>query len=659
MAKKTKSSKKIPKEVIASIAAAQAKHNKTLQLPSATLVATSAMAAAREACSAKVDAIVEECLAQNCKFRDSKFDLLNDRRNCLYSSLVSDTVYSAIAGSKRLPDLFRNPVFFLNGATPQDIKQGSVGDCWFVAALAVITNIPGLLEQLCVKKNEEIGVYGFIFFKDGDWVSTVVDDQLFYKVDPLSFRRTLYFSSCNEERESWLPLMEKAYAKIHGDYETLTGGFTSEGIEDLTGGIASMIFTGDILDKDRFWEEEMKNVNKHTLLGCAINFEEESPEKHGIQSGHAYSVLNAAEYNNERLVNVRNPWGQVEWNGDWSDGSEKWTPEAMKALKHEDKDDGQFWMPYRDFLRIFTTIDRCRIFDASWSVASNWISYNVEPRSSGRFQFELKKRSSTVIVLSQPDVRYYGSFEPEFENTLSFHVYDKDDKLIRRAKITVPFSLRSVSCELELDAGKYTVIPHVQREPNDIKQDSDEDESADNAVSPAMRSDDVELVLEPVKMDKSSYMFKQRKAGLIRSMSLARLTGRTLLGVDDEDYEESPDASEVATWQLMLGLRVYSHDRNLTLEGLPGIHPSVKKAQDEALDTIEKEDPEGVSATLADKKDLTVESKELTKVAEQDEGAKKEAEETKKEEKDEDKKVEKEEEKKVEKEEEKKVEKEE
>ncbi|KAG0291613.1 hypothetical protein BGZ98_002960, partial [Dissophora globulifera] len=59
MAKKTKSSKKIPKEVIASIAAAQAKHNKTLQLPSATLVATSAMAAAREACSAKVDAIVE------------------------------------------------------------------------------------------------------------------------------------------------------------------------------------------------------------------------------------------------------------------------------------------------------------------------------------------------------------------------------------------------------------------------------------------------------------------------------------------------------------------------------------------------------------------------------------------------------------------------
>ncbi|KAG0315121.1 hypothetical protein BGZ99_007670 [Dissophora globulifera] len=651
MTKKIKSNKKLPKEVIASIAAAQAKHKKNLQLPSATLVVTSAMAAAREACSAKVDAIVEECLAQNCKFRDSKFDLLNDRRNCLYSSLISETVYSDIAGSKRLPDLFRNPVFFLNDASPQDIKQGSAGDCWLLAALAVISNIPGLLEQLCVKRNEEIGVYGFIFFKDGDWVSTVVDDQVFYKIDPKSFRRQLYFSSCNDERESWLPLMEKAYAKIHGDYETIEGGFTSEGIEDLTGGIASNLLTSDILDKDRFWKEEMKKVNKHTLLGCCINFEEENPDKHGIQSKHAYSVLNVAEYNNERLVHIRNPWGEVEWNGDWSDGSEKWTPEAMKALKHENKDDGQFWMPYRDFLRIFTTIDRCRIFDASWSVASNWISYNIEPRSSGRFHFELTKRSSTVIVLSQPDTRYYGSFESEFNNTLSFHVYDKDDKLIRRTKVTVPFSLRSVNCELELEAGKYTVIPHVRREPNDIKPKPDEDESTDNAIDPAMRVDGVEVVIEPVEMDKDTYMFRQHKADLIRSMSLARITGRTLLGVDDEDYEEDPDASEVSTWQLMLGLRVYSHDRNLTLEGSPGIHPSVKEAQSEALDTNEKEDPEGVTATLADKNGLIAESGELATATGNDEDTQNEAEEAKKEEKETEKETEKEEEKEVKKEE--------
>ncbi|KAG0002691.1 hypothetical protein BGZ80_003456 [Entomortierella chlamydospora] len=623
MTKKTKNTKKISKGTLQAIVAAQEEHNLTLRMPSATLVATSAMIAAREACAAKVDAIVEECLSKNCKFRDSKFDLLNDRRNCLYSSLISETVYKDIAGTKRIPDLFRNPVFFLNGASPDDIKQGSVGDCWFVASLAVISNIPGLLEQLCVKKNEKVGVYGFIFFKDGDWVSTVVDDQLFYKVDPQTRRRSLYFSSCNEERESWLPLMEKAYAKIHGDYESLTGGYTSEGIEDLTGGTASMMFSSDILDRDRFWEEEMLHVNTNTLMGCSINYQEEDPEKHGIQAGHAYSVLRVAEYKGERLVHIRNPWGEIEWNGDWSDGSEKWTPEAMEALQQEDKDDGQFWMPYKDFLNIFTTIDRCRIFDASWSVASSWINYNVEPRSSGKFQFELTQPGETVIVLSQPDIRYYGAFSSEFINILSFHVYDEDGKLLRRAKITVPYSKRSVNCELKLKAGTYTVVPHVQREPTDIVASSQGDDS-DTAVNPATRSDDVEVVVESVKMDKSSYMFQQRKASLVRSMSVARVTGRKLLGVDDEDYEEDdqPQQLEEHRWQLMLGLRVYSHDRNIKVTGYAGIHPLLRNSEEqESSVSGNLDDPESVTATLADKVEVAepkrATSPKLTVVAEE------------------------------------------
>ncbi|KAF9109361.1 hypothetical protein BGX27_007691 [Mortierella sp. AM989] len=603
MAKKMKTTKKISKEALINIVSAQEKHSKTLQMPSVTLVATSAMIAAREACAAKVDAIVEECLALNCKFRDSKFDLLNDRRNCLYSSLISETVYKEIAGTKRLTDLFKNPVFFLNGASPDDIKQGSVGDCWFVASLAVISNIPGLLEQLCVKKNEQVGVYGFIFFKDGDWVSTVVDDQLFYKIDPVTSRRMLYFSSCNDDRESWLPLMEKAYAKIHGDYETLTGGYTSEGIEDLTGGTASMLFCGDILDKDKFWEEEMKQVNKATLMGCSINYQEDDPERHGIQAGHAYSVLNVAEYEGERLVHIRNPWGEIEWNGDWSDQSHKWTEAAIKTLRHEDKNDGQFWMPYDDFLHIFTTIDRCRVFDASWSVASSWINYNVEPRSDGKFHFELTQPGNTVIVLSQPDTRYYGAFSAEFINTLSFHVYDKDEKLIRRAKITVPYSKRSVNCELMLQAGTYTVIPHIQREPTDIVTVVSQGDDLDSALNPATRSDDVEVMVEAVKMDKSSYMFQQRKASLIRSMSVARVTGRKLLGVDDEDYESGVDAVQLEEhrWQVMLGLRVYSHDRNVKVTGIAGAHPLSKTQGHVKHEDEDSDDPESVTATLADK----------------------------------------------------------
>lgn len=55
----------------------------------------------------------------------------------------------------------------------------------------------------------------------------------------------------------------------------------------------------------------------------------------GLVDAHAYSLIDTyeevdAKGNKIRLIQIRNPWGQKEWTGDWSDKSDKWTPE-MKA----------------------------------------------------------------------------------------------------------------------------------------------------------------------------------------------------------------------------------------------------------------------------------------------------------------------------------------
>ena len=52
----------------------------------------------------------------------------------------------------------------------------------------------------------------------------------------------LYFARSGTEEETWVPLIEKAYAKLHGNYESLIGGYSSEAVEDLTGYVVRSFF---------------------------------------------------------------------------------------------------------------------------------------------------------------------------------------------------------------------------------------------------------------------------------------------------------------------------------------------------------------------------------------------------------------------------------
>jgi hypothetical protein len=78
----------------------------------------------------------------------------------------------------------------------------------------------------------------------------------------------------------------------------------------------------------------------------------------GLIPGHAYTLIGVHEVQkagvSHKLCQIRNPWGSLEWTGDWSDESPLWTPELKAELSVKDADDGLFWMSYEDMLSHFT-----------------------------------------------------------------------------------------------------------------------------------------------------------------------------------------------------------------------------------------------------------------------------------------------------------------
>ncbi len=175
-------------------------------------------------------------------------------------------------------------------------------------------------------------------------------------------------------------------------------------------------------------------------------------------------MLEAKEIKGERLLRVRNPWGDTEWQGPWSDGSEQWTPEWMQLLNHRFGDDGMFWISYKDFLRKYQSLDRTRLFGPEWQITQQWTTVDV-PWSADyndiKFSVTVTEPGPVVIVLSQLDSRYFKGLEGQYTFNLHFRL-EKDDDASCMVRSHSNYSMsRSVSADVNLDPGTYSVLMKV------------------------------------------------------------------------------------------------------------------------------------------------------------------------------------------------------
>ena len=250
-----------------------------------------------------------------------------------------------------------------------DIQQGSIGDCYFlsvIGSLCDITTSKGekLLEDLFLhtSKTKE-HVYGVYFFINGVWELVLIDDYFPYV--GYGFKQFAFASS--QGNELWVAIMEKAWAKINGCYAKIgCGGLPHEVFDVLTEAYSEQVSVNKSKSTE-IWNKMIESRNKGYVMtaGTSGDVSNLDIEEVGLSPGHAYTVLGVHELQGprgkEKVVRLRNPWGNGEWNGNWSDSSSKWTTATKREQSHIKRDDGDFYMGYDDFLKYYVTMGFAKI----------------------------------------------------------------------------------------------------------------------------------------------------------------------------------------------------------------------------------------------------------------------------------------------------------
>jgi len=290
------------------------------------------------------------------------------------------------------------------GIKATDIEQGALGDCWFLSALAVLAERSELLVSrlLLTKEISAIGAYQVRLCYNGTWTTVLIDDYF-----PVADEQTLLFSRA-QKNQLWVSLIEKAYAKLHGSYHAMGGGYAYQGMADLTGAPCERIDFQDAgslsslgngggsgepkIDTEMLWAKLLSARQSRFLIAASCG--RKPPKRLGLLKDHSYSILDVVSFEQHRLIKLSNPWRKSGWAGDWSEQSALWTPELRAALVPV-ATEGVFWMSYSDVLKYLSAIEICKVRD-------NWDDSRIQPFFGGSPVAFRPSSSMFVISVTHP-----------------------------------------------------------------------------------------------------------------------------------------------------------------------------------------------------------------------------------------------------------------
>ncbi len=195
---------------------------------------------------------------------------------------------------------FSGRSLFVNGAQYNDIIQGNLGDCYYLASLAGLAQQdPALVQQMIAPLGD--GTYAVRFYRNGREVYYRIDGDL-----PVTSRGRLAYAQLTGQGETWVALMEKAYAHFRyneNSYDSIIGGWMATVLRELTNTSTSTHWTTS--DSRRTYSY----IQTQLSAGHAVTAGTISDPSGPVVGNHAYMVDSAFTADGVQYIRVYNPWG--------------------------------------------------------------------------------------------------------------------------------------------------------------------------------------------------------------------------------------------------------------------------------------------------------------------------------------------------------------
>nr|XP_023498516.1 calpain-10 isoform X4 [Equus caballus] len=258
---------------------------------------------------------------------------------------------------RRPQEICAAPRLFPDNPQEGQVKQGLLGDCWFLCACAALQKSRHLLDQgdSASPGARERMCSGFPYWRRPTPKS--IDH-------PAKRGRPGRQASRRGSEESLL-------VRIYGSYEHLWAGQVADALVDLTGGLAErwnlkdLVRTSDRQDRPGGSEHrtcrQLLDLKDRCLISCSVL----SPRAGARELGefHAFIVADLRELRGRAgqsvlLLRIHNPWGRRCWQGPWKEGGPGWSQvdpaDATELLSQ--LQEGEFWVEEEEFLREFDEV---------------------------------------------------------------------------------------------------------------------------------------------------------------------------------------------------------------------------------------------------------------------------------------------------------------